>query len=49
MTLSPNQLTTPQQFFTVDPNHAPAFTQSASPVVEQPNGKVKKCFIMKTQ
>ena len=49
MTLSPNQLANPQQFFTVAPNQAPAFTQSASPMVEQPNGKIKKCFMMKKQ
>ena len=49
MILSPNQLANPQQFFTVAPNQAPAFTQSASPMVEQPNGKIKKCFIMKEQ
>ena len=47
--LSPNQLANPQQFFTVAPNQAPAFTQSASPMVEQPNSKIKKCFIMKEQ
>ena len=47
MILSPNQLANSQQFFTVAPNQAPAFTQSASPMVEQPNGKIKKCFIMK--
>ena len=49
MILSPNQLANPQQFFTVAPNQAPAFSQSASPMVEQPNGKIKKCFIMKEQ
>ena len=45
MILSPNQLANPQQFFIVAPNQAPDFTQSASPVVEQSDGKIKKCFI----
>ena len=49
MILSPNQLANPQQFFTVAPNQSPAFTQSASPMVEQPNGKIKKCFMIKKQ
>ena len=49
MILSPNQLANSQQCFTVNPNQAPAFTQSASPMVEQPNGKFRKCFIIKAQ